>query len=176
MAIAGSLKTMSVPELLQWIAQGRKTGTLEVTSADGNALIAFEGGALIFSATNRVENTLGRWLIKSGVITPEKHEEARRLRAGSNIGIAKILTELHLVQEDVLLQVMKRKMEEEIYGIFLAEDGDFIFVDDRLPELDLLPLRIDVNKTVLKISQRLDERENFDFDSSGTRIPFKSQS
>ncbi|HVT03914.1 MAG TPA: hypothetical protein VHL58_11140 [Thermoanaerobaculia bacterium] len=67
-----------------------------------------------------------------------------------------------------LLKMMKVKAEESIFGIFLCEDGDFRFVDQELPELDFLPLAVDINKAVLKVTQRLDEGEKFDPDASGS--------
>ena len=167
MPVAGNLGTMSISELLQWIAQGRKTGTLQVTTGDGNAQIAFDAGAIVFSASSRLENALGRLLIKKGVLTEEAHDRALELRAKSGIALGKVLHDLNLVREDEILQMMKLKAEDEIYGIFLCQDGEFRFIE-QLPELELLPLRIDVTKAVLKVSQRLDEGEDFDFDSSGT--------
>ena len=176
MTIRGSLKTMSVPELLQWISQGRKSGLLEIHAREGEARIAFEGGELIYSSSDSLDNTLGRWLIRNGYVDEEKYQEARRLRGESNIGVAKILTDLNYVREQDVIQTMRRKVEEEIYGIFLAENGEFVFLDEELPELELLPIRIDITKTVLRITQRLDEKEDYDFDSSGTHVPIKQAS
>lgn len=171
MSVHGSLATMSVPEILQWIAQGRKTGTLHVTSPKGDLKIAFEEGLLTFSTSPNPDQTLGQLLIRKGVINEETHEKARRIRDECSIAVAKVLMELNVVPENELLHHLRLKAEDEIYSIFLCDQGEFRFVPSELPELDLLPMKIDVTKAVVKICQRLDEGDDkFDFDSSWTRV------
>jgi hypothetical protein len=171
MAVQGSLATMSVPEVLQWIAQGRKTGTLFLSTTKGDLQIAFDGGLLIFSSSPDPEQTLGRLLIRKGVITEAAHEQALQIRRDHSIAVAKVLTELNLVPEREILHHLRMKAEDEIYSIFLCEEGEFRFEPRELPTLELLPLRLDVTKAVVKVCQRLDEGEEFDFDSSWTSRP-----
>jgi len=50
MPMQGDLKTMSVAELLMWISQFQKTGTLEIRTSTWNETMAFDSGALVFSS------------------------------------------------------------------------------------------------------------------------------
>ena len=52
MSIHGTLKTMAVSDLLQFLAAGRKTGTLKFARAGIVKQIFFENGAIAGSASN----------------------------------------------------------------------------------------------------------------------------
>ena len=47
MAISGSLKDVSVADVMQFIHLGRRTGTLLLTRGSQRAMIGFHGGRLV---------------------------------------------------------------------------------------------------------------------------------
>ncbi len=68
MALQGSLQTMSVPDLLQFLAVGRKTGQLKFSHGKVLKGIYFEEGVIIGSSTNDPSEYLGQVLIHYGKI------------------------------------------------------------------------------------------------------------
>jgi hypothetical protein len=50
MGIAGNLDTLELAELLQWLAQSRKTGTLMVDSGQVEKKIHFQDGIILLTA------------------------------------------------------------------------------------------------------------------------------
>lgn len=163
MPLLGTFETMSVPELLQWIGQGQKTGTLQITTDNGTAILAFESGELIFSASSDHGPSLSDLLTQSGHLTDELHHQLTALRRESGIGLGKALADLNIVREEDLVRLMREKVEGEIFSLLQTEEGRFQFIDDELPAVDLVEMRVDVTKTLLRVSQRLDEGEGFDF-------------
>lgn len=170
MSVQGSLKTMPVPELLMWISQYQKTGTLEVAAGDHTEKIAFDGGFLIFSSSTDLEKTFGRILISRGMLSEVQHTQARRIREDQRIALAKVLKDLQILPEEEILRMLRKKAEAEIFDLFGSVKGEFRFFDDELPDLDLLPLRVDVTKALLRITQQMDESGDYDFDESGIRL------
>ncbi|HEY3053648.1 MAG TPA: DUF4388 domain-containing protein [Thermoanaerobaculia bacterium] len=170
MPIHGDLTTMPVPELLMWISQFQKTGTLEVHANGATETMAFERGALVFSSSSNPERTLGRLLLKHGVVTEEMHKQARQLRKTKAIAVAKALLELNMLTEDQLVRFLRKKAEGELYDLFDSAEGEFNFTERELPKLDLLPLRVDVSKMLLRVTQHRDEKGEYDFDSTGIRL------
>lgn len=166
----GDLKTMPVAELMMWISQFQKTGTLEIRTPSSVETMAFENGALVFSSSSNPERTLGKLLIKYGVVTEENHKRARELRKTKSIAVAKALLELDIVTEPQLLRFMRKKAERELYDLFDLQEGEFTFTEREMPTLDLLPLRVDVSKMLLRITQDKDEKGEYDFDSTGIRL------
>jgi hypothetical protein len=52
---------------------------------------------------------------------------------------------------------MRLKAEEEIYDIFLWNDGDFYFIDDELPQMEMIALQVDVTGIIMEGTRRVDE-------------------
>lgn len=170
MSIQGSLKTMPVPELLMWISSCQKTGTLEVASGDHTEQIAFDGGFLIYSASTDLEKTFGHILIARGMLSEAQHTQARQIREDQQIALAKVLKDLHILPEDEIVRMLRKKAEAEIFTLFKSVKGEFRFLDDELPDIDLLPMRVDVARALLRITQQMDESGDYDYDQSGIRL------
>ncbi len=174
MSIQGSLKTMPVPEVLMWISTYQKTGTLEVAAGNHLEQIAFDGGFLIFSSSSDLAKTFGHILISRGMLSEEQHTQARRIREDQQIALAKVLKDLHILPEEEIIRMLRKKAEAEIFGLFGSVKGEFRFIDDELPDIDLLPLRVDVAKALLRITQQMDESGDYDYDQSGIRLDIPS--
>jgi uncharacterized protein DUF4388 len=170
MPLQGTLKAMPVPELLTWISQCRKTGTLEIRANEATHTMSFSDGELIYSSSSNPECTLGRLLLQYGAVTKEEHERARELRETRSMAVAKALLEIQALNEPQLLRFLRKKAEKEIFDLMEAEEGEFTFREDELPALDLLPLRVDVSKMLMRVTQDRDEKGEYDFDSSGIRL------
>ena len=172
MPLNGDLATMPVPELLMWIGQSQKTGSLEIRTDRATVKMAFEKGDLIFSSSSDPDTTLGRIQIRSGVVTEEMHKQARELRKTKSIAVAKALLDLKIVTEDQLTRFLRKKAEKELFDLCECIEGDFTFIESDLPALDLLPLRVDVSRMLLRVTQDRDEKGEYDFDATGV---FKRQ-
>ena len=170
MPVKGDLATMPIPELLTWISQSQKTGTLEIRTERWKHSMAFDGGALIFSSSSNPDGTLGRLLINNGVVTEEMHSRARQLRQTKSVAVAKALVDLEILTETQLLRFLRKKAEKELFDLFDSPDGEFTFTERNLPALELLPLRVDVSKMLLRVAQGRDEKGEYDFDSTGVRL------
>lgn len=157
MAVTGNLKTMLPGDLLQWLSLGQKTGTLVVTSKSVEKRIFFRQGRVISSASNDPREYLGQFLISHGYLTEGELMKAMEVQHQSGILLGKILVMIDAITEPDLLRLMRLKAEEEIYDIFLWPDGDFQFVDDELPTMEMIPLQVDVTGIIMEGSRRVDE-------------------
>lgn len=170
MPVQGTLTAMSVPELLMWISQCQKTGSLEISAGGTTQTMAFSDGALIYSSSSNPEGTLGRLLLRYGAVTAEEHDRARELRETQSMAVAKALLELKALNEPQLLRFLRKKAEKELFELLELEQGEFVFLEHQLPDIDLLPLRVDVTKMMMRVAQDRDEKGEYDFDSTGVRL------
>src|SRR2546425_12329210 len=83
--LTGSLKTMSLPDLLQWAGSGRKTGTLSLKSGPLHKKIYFQHGAIIGSSSNDTLEYLGQFMLSEGIITEQQLKNAFDLQAQTKI-------------------------------------------------------------------------------------------
>src|SRR5215212_7676093 len=76
MAIRGSLKEASLPDVLQLLAMGKKTGCLSVTHRSNFGYIYFDKGRISYASIVNRRDRLGDMLVKNGVISVEELEVA----------------------------------------------------------------------------------------------------
>lgn len=157
MGITGNLKTMALAELLQWLSQGQKTGTLVFDSGKFEKRVYFDHGTIFSSSSTDPAEYLGNFLVARGYVTNEQVDEAlaRQKEEGKLLGT--LLVELGAVDEADLQEILQLKAEESIYETFTWEQGDFRFLDGELPEQIMVPMALDVQWLVLEGSRRLDE-------------------
>ncbi|PYQ27237.1 MAG: hypothetical protein DMF56_20900 [Acidobacteria bacterium] len=157
MALSGNLKTMLPGDLLQWLSLGQKSGTLVISNKRVEKKIFFRHGRVISSASNDPREYLGQFLMSHGYLTEPELKKAMEVQMHSGILLGKILVMIDVISEEDLQRLMRRKAEEEIYDIFLWTDGDFYFVDDELPQMEMIPLQVDVTGIIMEGTRRVDE-------------------
>ena len=76
MAIKGSLKEASLPDVLQLLAMGKKTGCLAVTHRNNFGYIYFDKGRICYASIVNRRDRLGDILVKAGSITQAQLDAA----------------------------------------------------------------------------------------------------
>lgn len=158
MGITGNLDTMELSELLQWLSQGKKTGTLVVVDQETAKQIYFRRGKIISAASSDPKEYLGHFLVRQGFIDEDQLAEAISRQEEEKALLGRILVDLELISEEDLDEMLRLKAEEGIYDLFTWERGEFRFLDDDLPEYDMVPISIDVTGIILEATRRLDQR------------------
>lgn len=157
MGVSGTLKSMLPGDLLQWLSLGQKTGTLLLRNKAVEKKIFFKNGRVISSASNDPREYLGQFLMSHGYLTEPELMKAMEVQMQSGILLGKILVMIDVINEQDLHRLMRLKAEEEIYDIFLWREGEFQFVDDELPMMEMIPLVVDVTGIIMEGTRRVDE-------------------
>jgi hypothetical protein len=157
MSLAGNLRTMDLPEVLQWIASARKTGTLHLERRSVQKRIYFQGGAIYTSWSNDPRETMGQILVRERLITEEQLFKAllRCEEQGRMLGVT--LISEGVVSEEDLRRALKIKAEESIYDLFLWPEGKFEFKDGETAGDDLIPIELEVTSAIMEGVRRIDE-------------------
>jgi hypothetical protein len=161
MGIAGNLKTMELAELLQWLSQGTKTGTLAVDNGQNEKRIFFSKGKIVSAASTDPREHLGHFLVSHGFITEEQLADGVRRQEAQKTMLGKALVDMGAINEDDLDQMLRLKAEEGIYSLFDWPEGEFRFHDDQLPAYPMVPISLDVTGLVLEAMRRQDEWGRF---------------
>ncbi|MES1242361.1 MAG: DUF4388 domain-containing protein [Acidobacteriota bacterium] len=158
MGIVGNLRTMQLEELLQWLSQSRKTGTLEIKTDKVEKKVFFRDGQIVATASTRPEEYLGHFLVSHGLISETALAKAIELQEATGMLLGKILVTKEILKESDLHQMLKLKSEESIYDIFSWPEGEFRFLDDALPAANaMVPMVLDVTAILMEGVQRVDE-------------------
>lgn len=158
MAIKGSLTEASLPDVLQLLAMGKKTGCLSVTHRSNFGSIYFEKGKISFASIVNRRDRLGDSLVKSGVLTPEQLDAAIGLQAmarGKRLG--ELLVEHGMIEREQLNAQMRVQIEEAVYFLFTWTEGSFNFESDVRPENQDVLVAINPEVLLLEGARRCDE-------------------
>jgi len=158
MGLQGNFRTMLLPDVLQWLETGQRTGILHVRGTQGIAKrIWFETGAIVFTSSSDPREYLGQFLISRGYLTEDQLNKAMETQLNSGIKLGKILIMVGILEESELETVLQLKAEENIFDLFLWEEGDFVFEDLEGLEEDLPRVRLGVMSLVMEGIRRKDE-------------------
>src|SRR5215212_3029780 len=135
MAIRGSLKEASLPDVLQLLAMGKKTGCLSVTHRSNFGYIYFDKGRICYASIVNRRDRLGDRLVKGGLISQDQLDAAlaaQNTQRDKRVG--EILIALGaLTREDLHAQI-RLQIEEAVFYLFTWTQGTFNFEADIHPE------------------------------------------
>jgi hypothetical protein len=181
MGVSGNLRTMALPDLLQWAKVNRKSGTFELQRNGVRRCLAFRDGVIIACSSNDA-SLLGQYLLTASKITPQLLQSALATQRKTGQPLAKIVIENGIITEDELKEELTSRAEETIYSLFDWMDAAFQFDDNGVTDESWIDVAIDIDSVLLNGLQRLDEVKMIRnvFKSSGivlerTQVPAPDQ-
>lgn len=141
---------MPLADLLQWLDQACKTGTLQVQGQRFTKTIVTRAGRIIASASSDPNDYLGHFLLRKGLITEAQLKMGMETQRQTKAMLGKILVTVGVLTESQLQEVLVQKAEETVFSIFLWREGRFVFRDGVVPERVTVPLDLKVGDVLLK--------------------------
>jgi hypothetical protein len=156
MSITGNLETMNLAELLQWLANNRQTGTLNISNGTIEKRIYLREGTILSSSSTDPRRLLGHFLVSKGVITEEVLAQAMTVQEQQGKLLGEILIEGGAVDEATLERMLRLNAEENICDLFAWEEGSFEFHDGDLPDHELVSLSVNITGLIMEGMRRID--------------------
>ncbi|MGQ0760420.1 MAG: DUF4388 domain-containing protein [Acidobacteriota bacterium] len=157
MSIRGTLKSMSVADLLQFLAAGRKTGTLKIGRGTIIKQIFLEEGLIVGSSSNDPKERLGQALLHYGKIDELALRIGLDIQRQSGGMLGTILSSRGLVSQDDIMEVLRTRTLEIIYDLFIWEEADFEFLDNEPVPNDLIRVQVNATSVTMDGFYRIDE-------------------
>jgi ActR/RegA family two-component response regulator len=141
MGISGSLKDVSVADVMQFIHLGRRTGTLLLSQGSKRAMIGFHLGRLVSAQAPRTPK-LGDLLISSGMIDRGILERAieSQTTEPERRSLGQILVGSGSIDPEGLRQVIAQQIEQAVSEVMVWDTGNFEFAIDDLRPIDDIAL------------------------------------
>jgi hypothetical protein len=152
---------MSVSDLLQFLASGRKTGTLKLGLGDIVKHIYLEDGIIVGSSSNDPKEYLGQVLLHYGKIDEAQLQTAMEIQRQSGGKLGVILSSRGFVSQADIVEVLRTRTLEIIYDLFIWEEAHFEFFDREPPPAELIRIRVEVTKVIMDGIYRIDEWERY---------------
>jgi len=157
-AIKGSLREASLPDVLQLLALGQKTGCLSIADRSNFGYIFFDRGRICYASIVNRRDRLGDILAKHEKITQEQLDTAvLRQSRERDKKLGEILVEQGSISQPELERYIRVQIEEAVYFLFTWTQGTFNFEADVHTERQDFLVSINPESLLLEGARRVDE-------------------
>ena len=158
MAIKGSLKEASLPDVLQLLALGQKTGCLSIADRANFGYIYFDKGRICYASIVNRRDRLGDILVKNTKITQDQLDAAIKLQSKQrDKKLGELLVSMGIITQPELERYMRVQIEEAVYFLFTWTQGTFNFETVVRPEQQDFLVSINPESLLLEGARRVDE-------------------
>lgn len=165
MSLTGSFATMPFADLLQWIGDARRSGTLQVALEVEERWLRFEDGLIVaYGSDDPMARDLGRMCLRRKLISEPSLLDAIAAQAQSQMPLSDVLVVRGAVDADALERAVRAHVEETVLDLFLWPEGRFTLTDRAPPEAsEWMPPEyhlaepIHVREVLMEGLRRLDE-------------------
>ncbi|MFA5843249.1 MAG: DUF4388 domain-containing protein [Coriobacteriia bacterium] len=161
MALEGNLKDFSLADMFRLLASGRKVGTLHLERPDAEGKVCFKKGRVFFATSNFNRESLGRRLVKVGVISEKQLRQAlglqkiqKKEKAGRRLG--QILVDEGYLESRVLETFIQEQINDTLFDLFRWEEGDLRFEPEEDCEDEDIGVSVSVENIIMESSRRLE--------------------
>ena len=133
--LSGTFATMPFADLLQWISDARRSGTLQVALEIEERYIRFvEGSIGAYGSDDPMARDLGRLCLLRGLCDENAILGAVESQLRSHMPLGDVLVSSGTVTHDALEEAVRAHVEETVLGLFLWPEGRFTYRDEIAPE------------------------------------------
>jgi two-component system, OmpR family, response regulator len=124
----GTFADTPLPEVLAKVYRYPIPGEILAQREDRQCRIRVEGGAVTFAWSNHIEDSLGHFLLRRGVLTGDLYDRSieTMLRQGRRHG--SVLVDLGVLSQEQLREVIGEQVRAILWSVFEWEVGEFVFL------------------------------------------------
>ncbi|MDO8915003.1 MAG: DUF4388 domain-containing protein [Coriobacteriia bacterium] len=161
MALEGNLKDFTLTDMFRLLASGRKSGTLHLEHPEAQGKVCFDKGRVFFASSNWNRESLGRRLVKSGVISEKQLRQAlglqkiqKKEKASRRLG--QILVDEGYLESKVLENFIQDQINDTLFDLFRWDEGNLRFEPDENCEDEDIGIAVSVENIIMEASRRLE--------------------
>jgi hypothetical protein len=139
-SVAGDIELMPVTDIVAWLANRRRTGTLTVRRRDIECRFLVREGVCTQASSTDPREFLGQHLINFGYIDEEQLQRAFDTQKETRVPLGRVLVMVEAMSQDQLQRVLTFKTREGLLEALCWADGQWKLVPqvDEDRELDCL--------------------------------------
>jgi hypothetical protein len=161
MALQGNLKDFSLADVFRLLANGQKTGTLHITRTGAEGQVCFDEGRVFFATSNWNRESLGKRLVKAGIITEKQLKQALGLQKiqrkdKTQRRLGQILIDEGYIDARVLETFIQEQINDTLFDLFRWDEGEISFATDEVPESEDIGISVSVENIIMESARRLE--------------------
>jgi len=160
-ALEGNLRDFSLEDMFRLLASGTKSGTLHMERGDSEGRVCFKKGRVFFASSNWNRESLGRRLVKAGVISEKQLRQALGLqkiqkKEKANRRLGQILVDEGYLDAKVLESFIQDQINDTLFDLFRWEDGELRFESGETCEEEDIGISVSVENIIMESARRLE--------------------
>lgn len=132
--LEGSLSVMPLADLVVWLANRKKTGSLSVRRDLIEKTFHVTDGMVVQAASNDPREYLGQFLVHLGLLTEDQLQRAFQTQSETKVLLGRILVMIGIVPEEQVIQALRVKLSESLLDAFRWSEGSFRFIDEPIAD------------------------------------------
>lgn len=130
MSIRGSLGTMCIEDIFDWIDKRKLVGRLSLDRGGQTHTFEFLKGVVIGASSSHPGDQLGQLLMSRNTVSEKQLRDAFQIQAKTGAHLGTILLAEKVLEEKILSQVLQTKFREAVWEALSWSVGRFEFRDD----------------------------------------------
>lgn len=164
MALYGSLRTMPLADVLQWLKTTNKAGELNIKRDGHEWQLRIAQGNVSGYLGPEIVDRLDQLIVNLGLLSEDDLRVAYHYQREHGGSFKSALDHSGLLSLPQINDTLRELALESIYDLFVDLPGDFVFTDDVVNGIDLkdtqtdfLPLDLDANHLLMEAAKRQDD-------------------
>ena len=157
--LRGDIAAFRLTDVLTFLSNARKSGTLAVEHGPRAASFFFDQGALVFATSNQELFRLGSILLRKRKITPEQRSRIDDLMQQDGGRFGTLAVQENVMTDEQLRDFLKIQVSEIVFDAFLWNGGKFSFTHDATLPSYAVTISIDLPNLIMEGARRIEEWE-----------------
>lgn len=159
MELEGSLTAFNLPEILQFLSMGKMTGLFHISRDDYSLTLHIKEGKIIDSSSLNDQKTLGEMLVDRALLKRKDLDEVLKIQKENpaNPPLGKLLVDSGYMENNVVQDLLRLKLEEDIWDLFSWNKGHFKFEHAGTQRVGSSLVNINIEPLIMEGSRRVDE-------------------
>ena len=146
----GDLAHTALPEILYTIDRFQVPGVIEATREGTVKKVFIKEGNVVHASSSDRDDSLGHWLQRSGVISPEVFAETMAERERLNKRYGQILIERAILSPAEIYRAIRQQIEAVVWSLFYWQDGGVVFSIGDFREPDAVKIQLPMPQVILQ--------------------------
>jgi len=146
----GDLSETALPEILYTIDRFQVPGFIEATHEGVVKQVYIKEGNVVHATSTDRNDSLGTYLQRSGVLSPEIYLETMRERERSNKRYGVLLIERGLLSPAEVYRAIRKQIEAIVWSLFYWQEGSVVFSIGEFRESDSVRIQLPMRHVILQ--------------------------
>jgi hypothetical protein len=146
----GDLSQTALPEILYTIDRFQVPGVIEASREGEVKQVFIKEGNVVHATSSDRNDSLGAYLQRNGVLSPEAYMDTMRERERSNKRYGVLLIEHGLLSPGEVYRAIRKQIEAIVWSLFDWRDGSVIFSIGEFREPDSVRIQLPMRQVILQ--------------------------